>query len=452
MEEVKPKPPTEYYFDVLNGQELLGGVALEVHIEAGGHPADVHPLADVSDPDFELPDLEYERLQDKWDRSDYINFTKWLADIALKSRVPTRNQKTINEKYFYRARVLGLAASFNRSPGTVFERMFGTFRNLYTEAEIPGTHRIHDFNDITFEQAVVMVGELGEALGHAPKFREIEREYRRTGKIPSPHMFLKHFSEDGKSGYIRVVEAAGYKLVWDANDALEWGSDFMEQHIRVPKEEDINDASRDKTGPGRRICRKLFGSIPAFQQALLETRGIGSYLILMKSDLDKIEAELDLRESELKSDLERMDSEIDEIEAGLNLRESELKKKEAMLKERLSKLEEERRKQIKKMIGKILAGDQDEALLLEIGGEIQGALDSGEVPTRLFMGAKTPKTIMKRFGRYQILTELLPALSADERINLSIIEIKVPEIARRMRLQGKTIAPRTLKTMLPFFE
>src|SRR5690348_17278710 len=78
---------TNFYYDQQSDQVLIGSIALEAHIEAGGHPADISSLEDFLASDKEVPDLRpkgkgNEFYAREWERQECLAAGRWLIKVA----------------------------------------------------------------------------------------------------------------------------------------------------------------------------------------------------------------------------------------------------------------------------------------------------------------------------------------------------------------------------------
>ena len=81
------------YYDTFGGQLLIGANAVDVHIEAGGHPADIVPLSDLlSQNAIDLSTEPTKQNVRKWGKPEFIANGRWLENIVTEPVDPRRKK------------------------------------------------------------------------------------------------------------------------------------------------------------------------------------------------------------------------------------------------------------------------------------------------------------------------------------------------------------------------
>lgn len=200
---------TETFFDV-NGYVLIGRRALEAHLDAGGHPADVLPLAEVvtNTPERFTP----AESPIEWTHDNMVDQVNWLGHELLGPS--TR----ITQNLLSNLRRLGLGASSKRI------RSQGSYSTLYTEANLANTRRRYIYEDWDIDDFTNFVCRIAATTPKTRSIKDRLNELARVGDTPS----YKVITRRTRGGIKELLARGGYYDFQRATDEdyLDWGVDF----------------------------------------------------------------------------------------------------------------------------------------------------------------------------------------------------------------------------------
>lgn len=271
----QPEKP-EYSYDILTGQMLLGRIAINSHIESGGHPEDLRELGNflVSNENFVTPNATSEpltsnaRIDSDWTKTNYINYAKWLHRLTADCVPETK--KALNQHVFKRARLAGVGPSFYP---VVNKNRFGSLANLYREAKIYPTHIIGVFDDWDAYDIADYIKGLGESIGRRPTRQDLREMWvSEPTKYPSDVYIHSRFPSNGGLG--RAMELAGYIVpeLWSDQDYIDWGVKFMMANDeKIPTSRDMLFLSAQRLGPSSRTIMNKFDKMRDYQFLVVKT-------------------------------------------------------------------------------------------------------------------------------------------------------------------------------------
>ncbi len=266
MEKLEETHQPEYYFDLLSGQLLIGKVALEAHVEAGGHPADIHSLEKMlTGPDIKIEPNQYEALNTKnWSREEFINYGQWLADVV--NRPNTEYQ--LDRNTLIRAYRLGLGPGYL---SIMNQDRFGSLSNFYTAIGLKNAKRREQYTNWEIENYITYIRNVATELGRIPT-REMLFDLSRQGKGPSP------FLMDAEIGFTNLIRVAGVgkeRSNWAEVDFVDWGVKFMIANKgRPPSALFIDRLSKKGHGPSFSAVRKRFETITEYKKLVMEAYAV----------------------------------------------------------------------------------------------------------------------------------------------------------------------------------
>jgi hypothetical protein len=254
----------EFYYDVSSSQLLLGKVALDNHIESGGHPADVYRLGSLlRDEELEMGGVNDSMDTKQWTRTDFLSYGKWLINVVDPPTKP--KSKTLNVKIVERAKKMGLGAGLDaiRSPHN-----FGSMRSYYDHLKLDNAQRIgtykRKFEDWELNDFVNHIKKVARRLDKKPTKQDLYRMSRRNRKSPSPDIIARRYG-----GFRKVLEYAGFPDIhsWEREDFINWGVRCMLANDgKLPTVVMIDYLSSKKAGPGSPTVIRRFGKVRVFQE------------------------------------------------------------------------------------------------------------------------------------------------------------------------------------------
>ena len=257
-------PSAEYYVDISSEQLLLGKLAVDAHIEAGGNLAYIKNVSSLLDAKYigETRTLSDEIAS--WDNQEIIAYGKWL--LGMLSSPEDSKQKTLNEGVLRSAWSMGLGPG----PWTIRHR-FGSVSQFYAEIGAKNTHRAGIFDDWTLEDYVQYVKGVGKATGSRPTLSQLKKRSIKDPFNPDPVGIYKRFKEIG--GIRKLQELAGYPVIdfWNDEDFIDWGVKFMKANDGLsPSARMIAFLSRKKRGPSTYPIQQRFGGVKKYKDLVTE--------------------------------------------------------------------------------------------------------------------------------------------------------------------------------------
>lgn len=266
VEELNAKPLVENYFNISSGQLLLGRIAVEKHLESGGHPSDLIELgAILRDGHPSLKDKSHPPvgLHEQPTKDDLISYGHWLIKVT---NSPHRfRERTLNREILYRASQMGVGYTLSQicSP-----RTFDTLRSFYKTLGVEDTHRINNyrrkFSDWDVSHFVTYIKEVSFKIGRKPTREDFEKLAKMSKQNPSPNIIATRLGT-----LRRGLEFAGYPDIhsWTQADYIHWGVKVRQANEgRQIRTTGIEYLSFLKRGPSDLTIRKKFKTISNFQQ------------------------------------------------------------------------------------------------------------------------------------------------------------------------------------------
>jgi hypothetical protein len=240
-----------YAFDIVTGEHLCSQKEVDAHIEAGGHPADIHSLPELLISD-ELDELSsnafYSRTLNRISRDECLHYGRWLVAILGDDASLSRNALA-------RAHRLGLGPGVK----TLYRPdMFGSLQNLYEAIEAHNARRFGSFKEWEIDDFAQYIRELGQKLGRKPTNADIDEASRRDRHAPSVVIML----DNTKMSLPELYELAGYVDVrcWTRDDYIHWGVTFIHANNGLlPTSKAFDFLSSKSSGPSHKAIISKFG-------------------------------------------------------------------------------------------------------------------------------------------------------------------------------------------------
>lgn len=203
-----------YGFDITYGQLLLGQAAIDFHIETGGHPFDVRPLASLllTDEVDGIPADHFEMIDPQpLSRDEYIAYGKWLHQIVSKAN------GVLSKRVIRRARILGLGPG--EKPIT-HPNMFKDFSSFYIAVGANNSLRARRFQDWTPQD---FANDLSDF-----KDKPTESDIDQRAKLDPSHPSTTVMTRSGVS-LRTILELAGWPDIYSMSndDIVSHGVKFM---------------------------------------------------------------------------------------------------------------------------------------------------------------------------------------------------------------------------------
>jgi hypothetical protein len=254
----------EFYYDISSGKLLVGRAAYEVHIESGGHPADVSSLGD-----FLMGDAEVIKPVREW-RGNNVHANEWTKEeclIAGHWLINALQRQEYGKKYKLNYKLIEKAARMGIFPGTHrLERRFGNVSQFYRDlgsAELKAS-----FNHILPSDAKEYLIDCCDELGSVPTRNELNQAAAIDKNLPSYEVLFERLP-GGKNKFAREY---GYWTPheYSLTDCIDWGLDFMLANSgSFPTKDEMDSIySTQNTGPSSAGIKKYFGSHRVYKAAL----------------------------------------------------------------------------------------------------------------------------------------------------------------------------------------
>ncbi len=263
----------DYGFDVVSGQPLVGQIAIDGHIEAGGHPADIRKLGEIllsNDKDFTRPDRVYPP-KGEFNRNQAIQDGRFIISI-IRQHDP---DSSLNYTVLTQAERLGLLTYSIKRIKNRYKS-----QNIVGYLKDVGVDRIRKrayFDHLGIDGIVKhlkMVGDEEECIPTTPILR---RRIKDGKDEPSPEIIrriAKRHNPDITFHHLFVL--AGYPEhmeLWEEEDYIDWAVAVMLANKGVYLTEPLVDYfSSKKLGPSTHPILKHIGGIVSLRNKALEKR------------------------------------------------------------------------------------------------------------------------------------------------------------------------------------
>lgn len=257
----------EYDFDVMSGQLLLGQVAIDAHIEIGGHPLDVHDIGMLLlDPNIKFTSVELARSKRKeFDRELALQEGRFIRRLIQASDPNAHlTTATIN-----RARQVGLF-SYAREKIIKSSDGFQTITNYFEAVGEKKPRRRARFDHMTIEDMIDHLKKVGKEEGQPPTIPILLRRMEEGKVEPSPALIKSIVKrQDASLGLLELYTLAGYPesvQLWSKDDYSNWARKVIlaNEGIEIT-EEIIEYFSSQKLGPSTHPISDYFGGVVKFR-------------------------------------------------------------------------------------------------------------------------------------------------------------------------------------------
>lgn len=271
---------TEHYFDRGTGQIIVGRIALNAHLEVGGHPADINTVGEllVSDElDGLSADYYHPRTVSHWTASEAVTYADWLAGQVAK----IEGRRKLTQPILRRGHIMGLGISPNQ---IVSPQRLKSLAELYQRVGRVEATTNRIFDEVSLEELVADLFELGRKLGRKPTEKDVNEQARQDKRYASSDIYHK------RAGGLRAaLDLAGWPDIysWDLEDHLAHGRNFVRANEGLqPSQLAWDFLSRNKKGPSASILRYKFHG------------GFSEFKLMVSASLDKENQELRLSREE----------------------------------------------------------------------------------------------------------------------------------------------------------
>jgi hypothetical protein len=252
------KPTPIHYFDTGNGALLTGAAAVEQHLEAGGHPADLVELGELlNDRTLQIAPATYGPPEiDDWERDDYLSYGHWLFGVA----------RAVRERIIDRGYQLGLGPTRQRIR---HPQRFGSLAMYYEELHAEGAVKRNHYASWSFQRCMSYIEDVGAELEKQATNKhwvQLFKEKASRGEGPSP-VTLARLTGHSVSA---LLDMAGYVDVhtWTGSPEryIDWGVKFMLANDGIaPYFNALRILSPRRRAPGVSSIYAHFDSIPAYK-------------------------------------------------------------------------------------------------------------------------------------------------------------------------------------------
>ncbi len=498
-----------HYYDRLHNCVIVGEEALEYHINSGGNPADILPLAEVLlDDSINIPRRKERAKRNGFSREKAITDGMFLLNLI---HAYDGNQ-TVGVRLMQRAWDIDI---IEHSPSQV--RKAGAFDSFANYQEVIGETnmvRRYRFDHLTFDDLVEHVKKITEEEGTKATIDIIDRRVLKERRDePSSRVIRRLIAP---LTFYDLYERAGLAETthaWDKERYELFGTNFMWANDGfVPTADDLDYLSKRDRGPSTTAIFDNYDTLSQYQNILVN-RFNESYQTLAEElkrsiifgqvplaiiDNAKSEREAIVRylkfqlirdfcSSNVASSMlveavkklgTRHESELEEISPSLSL--GLLKEKSealgisgaiwpkgsglhiskkvrgpsvpvaqlqiGILKEIKSHFNTPYKEYEQQRRSFQQASNGEFADYLFLRGrEIRASLESEEIPRRLFFGVNNGKTMVRRFETFKLLSEVIPYTSTNERVRLSIIGSSSGILTDQIKVGDETIAKDAIK-------
>lgn len=221
LEEISGYTPPKYYIDITTNQQLIGDAAYELHLEAGGHPADIREVASFIYSDEPIPNPIH-------NNPDFTSLSvaaavergRWLYNVLEQSDIERPggvSKRVINDRAIGRAAAMGLHASIKQ-----LEQAEKPLRPTDLYKLIGNISAYRHFDGLTTTRAIEYLREMSERLGRMVTVEDIEKAAADSLYLPAFRQTLARIIPGGLS---RVAEELGYYP--RSGNPRSWAASYM---------------------------------------------------------------------------------------------------------------------------------------------------------------------------------------------------------------------------------
>jgi hypothetical protein len=252
----------KHYFDISNGEVLVGENEQQVYAAQHDNPELIVPLGNLLRQTIEsLPYEHYDQADcNEWNEDQFKQFGTWILSILPP---PESNyQRVINMSVFNQANKLGVGPSAHD-----IIRTFNSLSNFYKEIRAENVLAKNQFDDWTIDDFISYLKYVGG--DKRPEISDIRRLSRQDPSHPSWKIINDRFKNIG--GFRKIQELAGYTVVrlWDRDDFIDWGVKFMEANDgKMPTVTMLDYFSTLQRGPTAVTIYSNFDNIPSYREEI----------------------------------------------------------------------------------------------------------------------------------------------------------------------------------------
>lgn len=251
---------TEFYYNTLSKQLMIGKGALEACLESGGSMSDIYLASEVL-LDKSIPLEEADRTTNKyrgWGRAGMIAYGQWILNLAGEA----------NDKIFNRAGRMGIGPSMSSIVQKTRPDRFSSRTEFYdgigvTKKNPPGMF------DLSFDDCIAYVQSIAPKYDNKISETTLKQEYAAAKKegrhVPSYRMLVTVARLND------ILEAAGLPTRqgnYGIDGVIERGLRFYDEHgARVPTKRDF---ALTEYLPKPNTLLRYCGGIKGFQRKILE--------------------------------------------------------------------------------------------------------------------------------------------------------------------------------------
>ncbi|OGL26049.1 hypothetical protein A3E49_03540 [Candidatus Saccharibacteria bacterium RIFCSPHIGHO2_12_FULL_49_19] len=249
-----------HWVDITSGDTLVGRAAIDLHIESGGHPLDIMPLAEVlDDKSIDLPKARHYREES---REEVLAEAQFISSLMKKGN----SAKSLRLHIARRAIALDLLASEHhiRKLG-----MFGSLRELQRAVGLYGVDVRNRFSHYSIEDIIDHLQKVTEEEGQKPTNNILLRRIQVEKKDEIPRRTINR-----KIRVNKALEHLGFLDVafWEDHQYLNWGADYaMVNGMRLPDRPRMDILSARHHGPSAKAVRDKFGGMSSYKEAVRDT-------------------------------------------------------------------------------------------------------------------------------------------------------------------------------------
>ena len=269
-EELQATP--EYFYDRSTDQLLLGKVALDEHIKAGGHPAD---LQDVTSLVEYLLAGKKNLTQEAPPSAPYGSFNR---EKAIQDGTFILNLiSVIGPNRTMTARLLENAWLLGHTGNSVHQiRGANAFRSVIRYQEAVGENKFHKkshFDDLSLDDLVEFMRRVSEEEGQKPSLTILTRRAKEGRDEPSARVIRRLIKRhDPSLTFYDLFEMAGYQESthsW-SNERYElWGVDYVwANQGRAPSVRALDYYSSKRRGPSSHGVTSRYETIGPYHDRL----------------------------------------------------------------------------------------------------------------------------------------------------------------------------------------
>ncbi|HVX48093.1 MAG TPA: hypothetical protein VHA05_01920 [Candidatus Saccharimonadales bacterium] len=253
------------YFDLSNGEVLVGREDRERYLDEGADPSDVVALGALlrESPEM-IAALNLETIDTSgWSRDRFVQFGRWINRVVDPPSQPGQKRLTRNP-VLQNAYKLGLGPS-----AFAVRKTFDSYGKFYVAIRAKDTHNVGVFKDWELDDFVQHVKRVGGSK--RPTKEDLKRLSDMNPANPDPEYMHQRFHDIG--GFRAILELAGYPVIdlWDRDDYIDWGVRFMQANNGVvPTSRMANYLSAKKLGPAARTISDNFTKLSIFQNEVCD--------------------------------------------------------------------------------------------------------------------------------------------------------------------------------------